>query len=175
MGGEWINQDHNFDTINNSMLTLVAIQSTEGWIDVMWSSVDSNQTDFSPIENNKPAMILLYFFLVFVLCLLFLNLFVGIVIDTFNFEKERLMKNTLLQELQRRWINTQIRIYETKPLFRLKVEKEFMCLTNLLIKLVTHSCFDIIITSCIVINTIILAMHYYGISEELKDSFKICN
>jgi hypothetical protein len=93
MGGEWINQDQNYDTVKNSMLTLISLQTTEGWIEVMWNSVDSNQVNFSPIENNKPAIILLYFFLVFIMCLLFLNLFVGVVISTFNFEKENLMKN----------------------------------------------------------------------------------
>jgi hypothetical protein len=94
MGGEWINQDQNYDTVKNSMLTLVGLQTTEGWIDIMWNSVDSNQPNMSPIYNNKTAMILLYFFLVFILCLLFLNLFVGVVISTFNREKENLMKNS---------------------------------------------------------------------------------
>ena len=35
-GGEWIQPDLNFDTTMNSLLTLLTIQSTEGWIDVMW-------------------------------------------------------------------------------------------------------------------------------------------
>lgn len=40
-GGEWINPDLNFDTVMNSFLTLVAIQSTECWINVLWNSIDA--------------------------------------------------------------------------------------------------------------------------------------
>jgi hypothetical protein len=43
-------------------------------------------------------MALLYFFLVTVLCLLFLNLFVGAVAATFNEEKENLMRNHWLDD-----------------------------------------------------------------------------
>jgi hypothetical protein len=31
-GGEWINKDNNYDTVLNSMTTLVGVQSTEGWV-----------------------------------------------------------------------------------------------------------------------------------------------
>lgn len=40
-GGEWINPDLNFDSVQTSFLTLITIQTTEGWIDVMWNSVDA--------------------------------------------------------------------------------------------------------------------------------------
>lgn len=40
-GGEWLNPDLNFDNTVQSILTLMTIQTTEGWIGVMWSSVDA--------------------------------------------------------------------------------------------------------------------------------------
>lgn len=40
-GGEWVNPDFHFDTTPDAMLTLLSIQTTEGWIDVMWNMVDS--------------------------------------------------------------------------------------------------------------------------------------
>jgi hypothetical protein len=43
-------------------------------------------------------MALLYFFLVLVLCLLFIGLFVGVVAATFNKEKENLMRNRWLDD-----------------------------------------------------------------------------
>lgn len=50
-GGEWVQPDLNFDTTLNSVLTLVTIQTTEGWIDVMWSSVDAVGPYMQPKEN----------------------------------------------------------------------------------------------------------------------------
>ena len=47
-GGEWVKPDLNFDDTLRSMLTLVTIQTTEGWIDVMWNSVDSRGPYLEP-------------------------------------------------------------------------------------------------------------------------------
>lgn len=40
-GGEWVNPDFHFDSTASAMLTLLSIQTTEGWIDVMWAMVDA--------------------------------------------------------------------------------------------------------------------------------------
>ena len=50
-GGDWVNRDMNFDTTLMSMLTLACIQTTEGWITVMWHSVDAVGSDLQPIIN----------------------------------------------------------------------------------------------------------------------------
>lgn len=52
-GGEWVNKDFNFDTVLNSMNTLVGIQSTEGWVQVMWNSVDATEAGHVPVRNNN--------------------------------------------------------------------------------------------------------------------------
>ena len=39
-GGEWVNPDFMYDNTLRSMLTLVSIQSTEGWVDTMWQTID---------------------------------------------------------------------------------------------------------------------------------------
>lgn len=53
----------------------------------MWDAVDSTKIGFQPILNNNPQYILLFICLIILICLLFLNLFVGVVCDTFNTEK----------------------------------------------------------------------------------------
>ena len=40
-GGEWVNQDQNFDHIGSSLITLFNVMTTEGWIGVMWNAVDA--------------------------------------------------------------------------------------------------------------------------------------
>lgn len=40
-GGEWENKDLHFDSAMDSVMTLFTIQTTEGWIDVMWYAVDA--------------------------------------------------------------------------------------------------------------------------------------
>ena len=79
------------------MLALSVIQSHEGWVDLMWSSVDATEVDFAPIENYQLYIFVpLTLIVIFVICLLFLNLFVGVVIETFNTQQELLTNNRLL-------------------------------------------------------------------------------
>ena len=98
-GGEWINKEGNFDNVINAMLTMFGMMSTEGWLEVMWDAVDSTEIHQVPRRNNKPAFIFFFSFFMIVGSLFLLNLFVGVVINTFNIEKEKLSHNNLLTDL----------------------------------------------------------------------------
>ena len=63
----------------------------------MWQSVDATEIDYSPIENNNMYIFVpMTLIVIFVICLIFLNLFVGVVIETFNTQQELLTNNRLL-------------------------------------------------------------------------------
>ena len=114
-GGEWVKPDLNFDDTLRSMLTLLTIQTTEGWIGVMWSSVDAVGPNMQPIESFNDGMIIYMMIVVIIICMLFLNLFVGVVIETYNREKERLSFNALLKASQRSWVQVQLMTFKLKP------------------------------------------------------------
>ena len=42
-GGDWVNEDQNFDNIGQSLITLFNVMTTEGWIGVMWNAVDATR------------------------------------------------------------------------------------------------------------------------------------
>ena len=105
-GGEWVNQDFMFDSILDSMICLFSIQSTEGWNDpVMWSQIDSTDLDMQPKKWSKPYYIIFSIFVNIITNLLFLNLFVGVVIESFNNQKEILIGLKSLRKRQLDWIN----------------------------------------------------------------------
>ena len=75
------------------------MSTTEGWIPIMWDGVDSyGQVGYAPVANNRPFWVFFFIGFIIVGSLFVLNLFVGVVIDTFNKEKEKLGKNDLLTE-----------------------------------------------------------------------------
>jgi voltage-dependent calcium channel L type alpha-1D len=63
--------------------------------------IDAAGMELQPIRNNSPLWAL--FFMAFVILgnFLILNLFVGVVVSTFNREKEILGKNFLLTDKQK--------------------------------------------------------------------------
>ena len=64
----------------------------------MWDSVDANGVNLMPIRNNNPYFVIVYIFLVIILCLLFINMIVRTVVLTYNIEKDFLNFNRLLTE-----------------------------------------------------------------------------
>jgi len=52
-GGKWVRAlFQHFDNIFYSMLTLFEISTTEGWVDVMYSGVDSRGPHYEPELDN---------------------------------------------------------------------------------------------------------------------------
>ena len=64
----------------------------------MWDSVDAKGIDQVGVRGNNPIFIIIYIMLVIILCLLFVNMFVRIVIETYNIEKDFLSLNSLLSD-----------------------------------------------------------------------------
>jgi uncharacterized ion transporter superfamily protein YfcC len=160
-GGEWENPDLNFDNTAQSMLTLMTIQTTEGWIGVMWDSVDAVGIDMQPIRDFNQLYILFYFFLIVIICMLFLNLFVGIVCDTYNNEKGVLMCNHLLSDDEKSWILVRLMAYQAKPKLLIKPTEEAMACRNFFIRLVLNPIFDSFIMIAIILNSVVLACQWF--------------
>jgi len=135
-----VNPDFHFDTTPDAMLTLLSIQTTEGWIDVMWNMVDSVGQYQQPQTYNNEIYIIFCMFIMIFITLLFLNLFVGVVIETFNKEKEALSLNSLLRTIERKWIDVQIMTYQAKPI--VKTNLTGSCVRDFMIKIALHPAFD---------------------------------
>jgi len=99
LGGEWINRPDNFDDVSQAMLTLFTAATTEGWIDIMWAGLDSTSINVMPKKDASIGM--LPYFLTFMMLgsCIFLNLFVGVVVDSNATEKEKILKTHLLTPL----------------------------------------------------------------------------
>jgi len=77
------------------MSSLFVIQ-TVSWIKTMWAAVDSWGIEMEPIRDKNKVSIVYFFILVIIFAFFVLNLFVGVIVSTFNQEKELLGKNFLL-------------------------------------------------------------------------------
>ena len=62
----------------------------------MWSSVDAVGPYQQPIENHNVFMVVYTMIMILIICMLFIELFVGIVTETFNNQKELMSGNKLL-------------------------------------------------------------------------------
>jgi hypothetical protein len=92
-----------FDNVFLGILALFELSTTEMWCDVMYAGVDATAIDMQPIRDNNVAWVV--FFVVFmVVCAMFvLQLFVGVILDNFDSQKEQLQGTFSFTPAQREW------------------------------------------------------------------------
>jgi len=95
-GGYWRRKHYNFDNIRNSLVQMLVMAQTANWPIIMYSTMNSRGPLQVPGYYESPVLSI--FFLVFIILGSFFitNLFVGVVISSFNDESDRLGKNFLL-------------------------------------------------------------------------------
>ena len=147
----------------NAMVTMFGMMTTEGWLEIMWSAVDSTKIHQVPQRNNKLPFIAFFSLFMIIGSLFILNLFVGVVINTFNIEKEKLSHNSQMTDLQDEYCEVLIKCYQLKPL-KVAVQTGNKC-RDAMLKIVQHQAFEIFIFVCICLNTVVLAMHWYGMDQ----------
>lgn len=82
----------------------------------------SNGIDFLESETLTYPMAVIYFVIVVIIGNFFLiNLFVGIIITTYNREKELVGKDFMLTDLQKKWLKNRKVIVAAEPRFYMKL------------------------------------------------------
>lgn len=102
------------------MMTLFTMATTSGWSDILYQSTSATDIDYIPKRNN--AIGWTFFFILFIIIGSFflLNLFVGVVISTYNSEKDRIGGNDLLTDKQKEWLDTRLLVLKSKPTKKLR-------------------------------------------------------
>ena len=162
LGYEWAPlTDQSFNNVFPSLASLYELSTTEGWIDVMWYAADARGLDMEPVRDcNKYAVL---FFILFIMVGTFfaMNLFIGIICDTFA-EKRSEGDGTSLfvTEEQKQWQAIQKIILKLKPFLR-KREPKNPCRRCCFV-IADSAWFEHFIMSLIVLNTLVLCIGYYG-------------
>ena len=86
-GGDWLNRDLNFDNIFMSLSTLFQLSTTEGWIEEMFNGLDYVGNGLNPVKNNHKTMALFYISFFIVANLIVINMFIGILVETYLHQK----------------------------------------------------------------------------------------
>eukprot|EP00112_Aurelia_sp_Birch-Aquarium-sp1_P018408 Seg4389.2 transcript_id=Seg4389.2/GoldUCD/mRNA.D3Y31 product="Voltage-dependent calcium channel type A subunit alpha-1" protein_id=Seg4389.2/GoldUCD/D3Y31 len=153
---KWLRYDWNFDNVLNAMSTLFTSSTGEGWPAVMFNAIDATALDRGPIENNKPEVALFFIFFVIILSFFFLNIFVALIILTFQEEGAKEEGDCELDRAQR---DTMMKAIVIQPL-QLYVPEDETSFQGKIYRLVRSPPFDSLIMSLIIGNTILLMIGY---------------
>jgi len=74
------------------------MSTASGWSTIMYTSIASTEVDYVQVNKNNPYWALFFIAFIIVGAFFLLNLFVGVVISTFNREKDKIGGNNLLTD-----------------------------------------------------------------------------
>uniref|UniRef100_A0A0K0E6W3 Voltage-dependent L-type calcium channel subunit alpha n=1 Tax=Strongyloides stercoralis TaxID=6248 RepID=A0A0K0E6W3_STRER len=165
----WTKNDFNFDNVLDAMISLFVVSTFEGWPDLLYVAINSNEEDRGPVHNARQAVA--FFFITFIVVIAFfmMNIFVGFVIVTFQNEGEREYENCELDKNQRKCIEFALK---AKPHRRYIPRNRFQYRVWWF---VTSQFFEYAIFIIILLNTTTLAMKHYPPDTQMDHILDVLN
>ncbi|XP_074524114.1 voltage-dependent R-type calcium channel subunit alpha-1E [Halichoeres trimaculatus] len=155
---EWRRHEFHYDNIVWALLTLFTVSTGEGWPQVLQHSVDVTEEDRGPSHGNRMEMSIFYVIYFVVFPFFFVNIFVALIIITFQEQGDKMMEECSLEKNERACIDFAI---SAKPLTRYMPQNRHTFQYRLWHFVVSPS-FEYTVLAMIALNTIVLMMKYYS-------------
>jgi len=136
------------------------MSTTAGWAESMYKGMSINKIDNAPLPMNHPLQGV-YFIFIIISCNFFLyNFFIGVVISSFDREREKLSKDYMLMENQRQWLQIKLLVLKQSPAKRISRPKK-SDFRAAIYDVCTTQLFETFILTCIIINTLCMSVRWY--------------
>ncbi|KAF5889363.1 voltage-dependent R-type calcium channel subunit alpha-1E isoform X3, partial [Clarias magur] len=155
---EWKRHEFHYDNVIWALLTLFTVSTGEGWPQVLQHSVDVTDEDQGPSRGNRMEMSIFYVIYFVVFPFFFVNIFVALIIITFQEQGDKMMEECSLEKNERACIDFAI---SAKPLTRYMPQNRHTVQYRLWHFVVSPS-FEYTVLTMITLNTIVLMMKYYS-------------
>ncbi|XP_042203570.1 voltage-dependent calcium channel type A subunit alpha-1-like isoform X7 [Homarus americanus] len=154
---QWRQQSFHYDNVMAAMLTLFAVQTGEGWPQVLQNSMAATTEDHGPQPQVAIEMSIFYIVYFIVFPFFFVNIFVALIIITFQEQGEAELQDGELDKNQKSCIDFAI---QAKPLERY-MPKDRVSFKYKIWRIVVSTPFEYFIMLLIVLNTLLLMMKFY--------------
>ncbi|XP_062560181.1 voltage-dependent calcium channel type A subunit alpha-1-like isoform X8 [Armigeres subalbatus] len=168
---EWKTQYFNYDNVATAMLTLFAVQTGEGWPQVLQNSMAATYEDQGPIQNFRIEMSIFYVVYFVVFPFFFVNIFVALIIITFQEQGEAELQDGEIDKNQKSCIDFTI---GARPLERY-IPTKHSGFKYTVWRIIVSAPFEYFIMSLIVFNTLLLMMKCHDQNKKLENFMKYLN
>ncbi|KAL2097786.1 hypothetical protein ACEWY4_006993 [Coilia grayii] len=155
---EWRRHEFHYDNVMWGLLTLFTVSTGEGWPQVLQHSVDVTEEDHGPSRGNRMEMSIFYVVYFVVFPFFFVNIFVALIIITFQEQGDKMMEECSLEKNERACIDFAI---SAKPLTRYMPQNRQTFQYRLWHFVVSPS-FEYTVLVMIALNTVVLMMKYHS-------------
>ncbi|XP_036382022.1 calcium channel, voltage-dependent, N type, alpha 1B subunit, a [Megalops cyprinoides] len=168
---EWKKYEFHYDNVLWAFLTLFTVSTGEGWPTVLKHSVDATFEDQGPTPGFRIEISIFYVVYFVVFPFFFVNIFVALIIITFQEQGDKAMSECSLEKNERACIDFAI---NAKPLTRYMPQNQ-QCFQYRMWKFVVSPPFEYSILTMIALNTVVLMMKFHGAPELYEAMLKYLN
>ncbi|KAG8186479.1 hypothetical protein JTE90_009235 [Oedothorax gibbosus] len=168
---EWKPRDFHYDDVAAAMLTLFTVQTGEGWPSVLQHSMDSTYENEGPLPRFRVEMAIFYIVFFIVFPFFFVNIFVALIIITFQEQGEKELEEGDLDKNQKSCIDFAI---HAKPLERYMPTQKTGVKYRIWL-MVDSTPFEYFIMLLIVCNTLLLMMKHDGQNKVFENTLRYLN
>ncbi|XP_029108659.1 voltage-dependent N-type calcium channel subunit alpha-1B-like [Scleropages formosus] len=168
---EWKKYDFHYDNVLWAFLTLFTVSTGEGWPMVLKHSVDATYEDQGPSPGFRMETSIFYVVYFVVFPFFFVNIFVALIIITFQEQGDKAMSECSLEKNERACIDFAI---NAKPLTRYMPENK-QSFQYKMWKFVVSTPFEYSILTMIALNTVVLMMKFHGAPDFYEAMLKYLN
>uniref|UniRef100_A0A673XU94 Voltage-dependent N-type calcium channel subunit alpha-1B n=1 Tax=Salmo trutta TaxID=8032 RepID=A0A673XU94_SALTR len=168
---EWRKYEFHYDNVLWAFLTLFTVSTGEGWPMVLKHSVDATYEDQGPSPGFRMETSIFYVVYFVVFPFFFVNIFVALIIITFQEQGDKAMSECSLEKNERACIDFAI---NAKPLTRyMPADKQSF--QYKMWQFVVSPPFEYSIMTMIALNTVVLMMKFHGAPELYEAMLKYLN
>ncbi|KAM6902920.1 putative voltage-dependent N-type calcium channel subunit alpha-1B [Xenentodon cancila] len=168
---EWKKYEFHYDNVLWAFLTLFTVSTGEGWPLVLKHSVDATYEDQGPSPGFRMETSIFYVVYFVVFPFFFVNIFVALIIITFQEQGDKAMSECSLEKNERACIDFAI---NAKPLTRYMPANK-QSFQYKMWKFVVSPPFEYAIMTLIALNTVVLMMKFYGAPDLYESMLKYLN
>ncbi|XP_036095311.1 voltage-dependent N-type calcium channel subunit alpha-1B isoform X3 [Rousettus aegyptiacus] len=161
---QWKKYDFHYDNVLWALLTLFTVSTGEGWPMVLKHSVDATYEEQGPSPGYRMELSIFYVVYFVVFPFFFVNIFVALIIITFQEQGDKVMSECSLEKNERACIDFAI---SARPLTRY-MPRDKQSLQYKTWTFVVSPPFEYFIMAMIALNTLVLMMKFYGAPYEYE-------
>ncbi|CAF1504754.1 unnamed protein product [Adineta ricciae] len=167
----WEPYDFTYDSVPQAMLTLFTVQTGEGWPTVLQHSIDATGINRGPQPGHRLEIAMFYVVYFIVFPFFFVNIFVALIIITFQDQGQKELEEAEINKNQKSCIDFAL---NAVPIQRCKPKQEGS-LRYRIWQLCTSPYFEFCIMVMIALNTCVLMAKYYRSPPTYNDILTYAN
>ncbi|KAM4605319.1 LOW QUALITY PROTEIN: voltage-dependent R-type calcium channel subunit alpha-1E [Polymixia lowei] len=155
---EWKRHEFHYDNVCWALLTLFTVSTGEGWPQVLQHSTDVTEENMGPSRGNRMEMSVFYVVYFVVFPFFFVNIFVALIIITFQEQGDKMIQECTLEKNERACIDFAM---SAKPMTRYMPQNR-QTFQYRLWHFVASPSFEYTVLVMIALNTVVLMMKYHS-------------